>query len=578
MKKVFISTLIILLLTTACNDEFLDRTPLSEIVPENSFQTAEDLELYTNSFYNVLPGREGIIEQDLLSDNVLYNGVPQEQTGERLVPSEAGSSGWDWDDLRTINIFFKYYDQCDDEAAKTEYSGVAYFFRAYFYFDKLKRFGGVPWYDTVIGSGDDELLYAARDTREYVTERIIEDLDNAIANLRDDQTSDRVTKWTALALKSRVCLFEGTFRKYHNGTDADALLQLAADAAGTLMTEGPYSLYTTGDASVDYRDLFASAETKDEEVLLTRKYSEEVNVMNNINYYLLSPTQEDVGLTKSIVDSYLNEDGTAFTDNTDYATMEYYDEMQNRDPRLSQTIRTPGYMRIEGTSEELTDFSVAISGYQIVKYVSDESQDGDSAGYQDLPIIRYAEVLLNYAEAKAELGSLTQSDVDASINLIRSRAGMPGLSMSDANAIPDAVLAARYSNVSGSNTGVILEIRRERRIELVLEGFRYDDLMRWKNGKLLEEYFKGMYFQGYGTYDLNNDGTADVEVYTGTATGGTDQTVEIGGVLSFSNSTYGNLIPFEDRTKSFDEDRDYLYPIPSGDIQLNPNLEQNPNW
>ena len=230
------------------------------------------------------------------------------------------------------------------------------------------------------------------------------------------------------------------------------------------------------------------------------------------------------------------------------------------------------------SSSVLPDFSASISGYQIAKYVSDVSQDGFQAGYQDIPIFRYAEVLLNFAEAKAELGTLTQVDLDTSIGLLRSRVGMPGLNLANANANPDSVLQSRYSNVTGSNAGVILEIRRERRVELVLEGFRYDDLMRWKNGKLLEEYFNGMYFSGLGQFDLDGNSSFDLELFQGSPTFNAPQTLEIGGVITLSNGTEGNLVPFADRTKIFDETKDYLYPIPSGDIQLNSNLDQNPNW
>ena len=155
---------------------------------------------------------------------------------------------------------------------------------------------------------------------------------------------------------------------------------------------------------------------------------------------------------------------------------------------------------------------------------------------------------------------------------------MPGLNLGIANASIDPVLLSRYSNVSGSNIGVILEIRRERRIELVLEGFRYDDLMRWKNGKVLEAHFNGMYFAGLGEFDLDGDNITDIELFQGTPIFSTPQTIEIGGVIMLSNNTEGNLVPFFDRTKNFNESKDYLYPIPSGDILLNPNLEQNQNW
>ncbi|KJD31117.1 hypothetical protein PK35_16265 [Tamlana nanhaiensis] len=578
MKNTFIY-ITVLMFITSCSDDFLDRYPLSEITPENSFSTASDLELFTNSFYNDLPGRGGIIDRDLLSDNILYNGVPLEQTGERLIPGEAGSSGWNWDDLRKINTFFEYYEQCPDEAAKKEYSGVASFFRAYFYYNKLKRFGGVPWYDQVIGSQNTELLMKSRDTREFITTKIIEDLDRAIDNLNTDKSSDRVNRWTALALKSRVCLFEGTFRKYHGLSGAEGLLTQAYQSALSVITDGPYSVYSTGSANTDYRDLFASNDLIEDEVILGRRYSQELNVVNNINYYLLSPTQQDIGLTKSIVNTYLMNTGTAFTNQADYETIEFLQETDDRDPRLAQTIRTPGYTRIGGDGTALLpDFSAGISGYQIIKYVADISQDGDAAGYQDLPIIRFGEVLLNYAEAKAELGNLTQADLDISINQLRDRVRMPSMSLATANANIDPILIERYGNVSGLNTGVILEIRRERRVELVLEGFRYDDLMRWKNGELLEIHFKGMYFPSLGAFDLDGNGSLDVELYTGTATTAALQKVEIGGVITLSDGTSGNLVPFADRTKAFDESRDYLYPIPSGDIQLNPNLKQNPNW
>lgn len=577
MKKI-ITFLIIAVLFLGCNDDFLDRAPLSEIAPENSFNTAQDLELYTNSFYNDLSGFGGIIENDNLSDNVLFNGVPLEQTGNRIIPAEAGSGGWSWGDLRKINIFFENFERSPDEAAKKEYSGVAYFFRALFYYNKLKRFGGVPWYDEVIGSDDTELLLKPRDSREFITQKIIEDLDQAIENLNTDQSSDRVNRWTALALKSRICLFEGTFRKYHGGQGADELLNLAQQAAKRVMDEGPYRLYSTGNSNSDYRDLFASNDAKEDEIMLTRRYSIDLDVINNINYYFTSPTQSDVGLTKSIVDTYLLNDGSPFTSQSGFDTFDFAQESQNRDPRMAQTIRIPGYTRIGGSSSVLPDFSASISGYQIAKFVNDESQDGFQTGYQDIPIFRFAEVLLNFAEAKAELGTLTQADVDASINLLRARVGMPGLNLANANASPDSVLQSRYSNVSGSNIGVILEIRRERRVELVLEGFRYDDLMRWRNGKLLEEHFNGMYFSGLGQFDLDGNGSFDIELFQGSPAFNTPQTLEIGGVIALSNGTDGNLVPFADRTKNFDESRDYLYPIPSGDILLNPNLDQNPNW
>lgn len=570
------------ILTVSCNDSFLDRYPIAEISPENSFKTADDLRLYTNGFYEQLPSIRNIIDADLKTDNVLYSSIPEEQRShERILPSETGSGGWDWEDLREINLFFDNYQRCTDEAGRDKYEGVARFFRAWFYFDKVKRFGDVPWYETVIQTGDTDLLYKARDSREFVVSKIIQDLEIAVDKLGDERASDQVTRWTALALLSRVCLYEGTFRKYHTELGiqgSDTLLQKAYEAAGRVMDESGYTLYSTGNPDTDYRDLFAST-LKEDEVILGRRYSLTLNQMHNVNYYLTSRTQRDIGLTKDLVDSYLQLNGMPFTSKTGYATMEFYDEMQSRDRRLAQTIRSLGYQRIGGTATLLPDFAATMTGYQLCKFLSDETQDGDGASYQDVAFIRYAEVLLNYAEAKAELGIITQDDIDRTIRLIRSRVSMPNLDMTSANQSPDAVLAALYPNVSGSCQGIILEIRRERRIELVMEGFRWDDLVRWKAGKLLEPHFIGMYFPSLGEFDLDGDGAPDLMLYTGTAPSTTAaQSVEIGGVLQLTEGDHGNLIGFKDNTKQFDESRDYLYPLPTGDLLLNENLEQNPNW
>lgn len=570
------------ILTVSCNDSFLDRYPIAEISPENSFKTADDLRLYTNGFYEQLPSIRNIIDADLKTDNVLYSSIPEEQRShERILPSETGSGGWDWEDLREINLFFDNYQRCTDEAGRDKYEGVARFFRAWFYFDKVKRFGDVPWYETVIQTDDTDLLYKARDSREFVVSKIIQDLEIAVDKLGDERASDQVTRWTALALLSRVCLYEGTFRKYHTELGiqgSDTLLQKAYEAAGRVMDESGYTLYSTGNPDTDYRDLFAST-LKEDEVILGRRYSLTLNQMHNVNYYLTSRTQRDIGLTKDLVDSYLQLNGMPFTSKTGYATMGFYDEMQSRDRRLAQTIRSLGYQRIGGTATLLPDFAATMTGYQLCKFLSDETQDGDGASYQDVAFIRYAEVLLNYAEAKAELGIITQDDIDRTIRLIRSRVSMPNLDMTSANQSPDAVLAALYPNVSGSCQGIILEIRRERRIELVMEGFRWDDLVRWKAGKLLEPHFIGMYFPSLGEFDLDGDGAPDLMLYMGTAPSTTAaQSVEIGGVLQLTEGDHGNLIGFKDNTKQFDESRDYLYPLPTGDLLLNENLVQNPNW
>jgi hypothetical protein len=239
-------------------------------------------------------------------------------------------------------------------------------------------------------------------------------------------------------------------------------------------------------------------------------------------------------------------------------------------------VRAPGYTRIGQATKLAPDFGATVTGYQLIKFVSDPSQDINNRSVTPMPIFRYAEVLLNYAEAKAELGTLLQSDVDKSIKLLRDRVGMPDLDVAAANANPDPVMESAYPNVSGPEKGAILEVRRERRIELVMEGFRWDDLMRWAAGSYEVRQYYGEYFPGAGSYDLDGNGKPDVDIYTGTKPP-TEQGVvylKLGSDITLASGTSGDVII----PKKFDSTRDYLSPIATQELLLNPKLTQNPGW
>jgi hypothetical protein len=217
----------------------------------------------------------------------------------------------------------------------------------------------------------------------------------------------------------------------------------------------------------------------------------------------------------------------------------------------------------------------------MTKFVADASQDANARSVTPLPVFRYAEVLLAFAEAKAELGTLTQADIDRSIKLLRDRVGMPDLNLVAANANPDPYLTGQYTQVSGVNKGVILEIRRERRVEMVMEYFRWNDLMRWKEGHLLAQQYKGEYFPGPGTFDLDHNGTPDVCIYTGTKPAAQPGVVylKLGSDIDLENeASGGDIVINKTIPKVFNENRDYLFPIPLQEILLNPKLTQNPNW
>ena len=571
-------SLVVFIMLGSCVKD-LDKFPLSEVSAQRFFNTEQDLILYTNSFYNYLNGST-VFTADNTSDNVEQNSIGRIMTGDWQVPETASEAGWTWSELREINFFLQnYHKAAVSEKIKSNYVGLAKFFRALFYFEKMKRFGNVPWYSTALETNSPE-LYKARDSRVLITDSIIRDLDYAIENLNTTKNVSRVNKWTALALKSRVCLFEGTYRKYHQElnlqSSSNTLLELSASAADEIMKSSPYKLYSTNKPNIDYLDLFSSDKAKEDEVILAEVYDTELkrfHAANNI--FNVATTGGGVGLTKALIDSYLTLNGKPFSSVTGYQTMGFVEETKNRDPRLSQTIRTPGYKRIGGTTTLLPDFSTAPTGYQNIKFVSGIDEDNYNTNSNDIPIFRLGEVLLNYAEAKAELGNLQQGDIDRSINLLRKRAGVGLLNL--ANIQPDPILQSHNPGVVDL---LILEVRRERRVELAMEGFRYQDVMRWKLGKNFEEVFEGMYFSSKGEHDLNGDGKNDfaiVDALPKATVPGIQYFVLNTRKLSAGNN--GRILVAPNIQKKFTEPKNYLYPLPRTEMVLNPALlPQNPGW
>ena len=587
-KIVKLLSLVTLVAVFSGCENYLDKEPLSQIPETGYFRTAQDLEFFTNPLYNMLNVANYDREQ---SDHLVQMTLSEVLIGgnRRVVPNSGG--GWDWDHLRRINTLLARVDQCEDEAAVRQYSGVARFFRAMFYYEKVKRFGDVPWYDTELGTSD-EALYKPRDPRELVMTNMIADIDYAIANLPEEVSVYRVNKWTALALKSRFCLYEGTFRKYHGGEDADKYLQLAADAARAVIDGNQYRLFAAGGVDNAYYTLFSQDDADAGEFILAYDYSNSPRVNHDASSFTMSAAQGRPSYTKKFVNTYLMKDGSRFTDQAGWETMTFIDEVQDRDPRLTQSIRNPKFTLSDGLPFP-NKFAVSVDGYHPIKFMQDVTQGYDvrvGYSYNDLPVFRYAEVLLNYAEAKAELGTLTQADVDISIKLLRDRVDMPNLDVAAANANPDPYLLsaeAGYTNITAANVGVILEIRRERAIELVQEGFRLDDLVRWKAGYCIDQQLVGIYFPGPGEYDLTGDGKTDLVLYTNGNKPADEVGVEMyelgipvnNGGMILTEGTKGNVFFHSVIERAgFNENRDYLYPIPINERSLNPNLTQNPGW
>ena len=567
---------VMLLALTACED-FLTRRPKDELSPDTYFKTETECQLYTNNFYTILPAATDFYQED--DDYIIPNSLSTKVIGNRVVPTTSGT--WNWNMLRQINFFLSRSHQCEDNDVRERYEALARFFRAYFYFEKVKRYGDVAWVDEPIDAND-KTLYRGRDPRAMVMEHVLEDIDFAIENLPSGKDVYRVTKWTALALKSRIFLFEGTFRKYHGLQGWEDCLKESAAASLKFINESGYGIYKSG--TTPYQNLFTLADSDRSEVILTRAYKQSISLVHDANGAFTSTTSSRNGLAKDVVDMYLMSDGSRFTDKPRYEAMDFYDETQNRDPRLAQTIRTPGYTRMGDTELLAPNMAAVTTGYQPIKYVCEKKYDSYQTSENDMPVFRTAEVYLNYAEAKAELDQLTQGDLDISVNKIRARVSMPAINMDQANADPDPYLldeTTGYPNVTKSaNTGVILEIRRERTVELILEGFRYWDIMRWKEGKRFERPFYGMRLDGVGEYDLDRNGKVDFVVYEGDAPA-TAQGVVYKSLseLNLSSGTEGNIVLHSDIKRSFDESKDYLYPIPTEDIVLTQGVvKQNPGW
>lgn len=577
MNKSIYIIILLGLLSYACSFE---KFPIDKLNPGDYFKTQEELDIYCNSFYDMLPEGEDIFMSDAkLSDYFATSAEPDLFINGNYTLRESELQGWwKWEDLRNINYFLELNVNEDiPENTKNHYNGIARFFRAWFYFDKVRTFGDVPWYDKVLSDSDPD-LYKSRDSREFVMSKVLEDLNFACENISEtkDNTASTITKWTALALKSRICLFEGTFRKYHTqlnlGGSANIFLKEASDAALQIINSSTYSLNVNG--TTPYRDLFTNDTPISSEVILADIYKEQLARFNNANWlWTSSSTGLRPGLTKSFINTFLHIDGTRFTDNPDFDSTPFTEEVRDRDKRLAQIIRTPDY-RLLGNLVS-PDFGHTKTGYHFIKYTQDDNPNiAMTHNTNSLPIFRYAEVLLNYAEAMAEQGLMTNEVWNMTIGKIRKRAGIT-------NTLRpleiDPYIQDMYPDVSSSD---ILEIRRERGIELVGEGFRFDDLRRWKAGELLTRVWDGIYVPSLNTYyDMNSDDQPDV-CFANAPVDDPHPGVFyyiLSSSFNLSSGNNGKIMIYPNIDKKFEE-RKYLYPIPESALLINPNLGQNPEW
>lgn len=606
MKQKYLMLCFIAGFIMSCNK--LEQLPEATASGDAVFGSEKGLELYANSFYQILPSANNVHTADNMSDYAARRDAPPFLRGNAYGPTITDNTSasaynlvalgpdwdWDWNQLRNVNYFLsKNNDPRVAEDVRRHYNGLARFFRAFFYFEKIKRYGDVPWVGKPLEI-DDPQLFAARDSRTLVIDSIIADLDYAAQNIRTvtDASRSMITKWVAYAFKARVCLFEGTFRKYHTnlnlGGSAAGLLTQASVAAKKIMDESGFKLYEGAGNSLSYRRVFTNAAPIADEVMLAALQDPALGVLHAANWYMTSATTGvRFSFIRSFINTYLKIDGTPFTATPNWQTMEFKDEVKNRDKRLEQTIRMGTYKRINGTTLIAAPpvFSYTFTGYMPIKWSLDDTYyDTRDLNNNAVSIFRYAEVLLNYAEAQAELGVLTDADWAKTIGALRKRAGITS-GLTTKPTVVDTYLQSTY--FPAITDPVILEIRRERGIEMALEGFRFYDIIRWKRGELMTMIWNGIYVPALDIpLDLNEDGVLDVAFYKtlppNRPPGVTyiNVSATVNGVPNsqrLSNDTFGEVTWLTTITRTWAE-RNYYYPIPESDRTINPNLVQNPGW
>lgn len=578
---------------SSCSD-FLDREPITKPEAGNFLTGAIQVENYINGLYMTLPSFSkfglGVRSEEKNSDNIIAEKYDARLHGQNNQFS--GASDWQtgYQNLRKVNYFFHNYKvpEAQENEDVLSLKGEAYFLRAYWHFDLLKKFGSIPvmdafWDENATIAG----LQIPAKTRNEVARFILSDLVEAknLLHSRGKYSGIRINKEAAMVLAMNVALYEGTWEKYHSSDDFASSTNESNYFLGEVINWGNelfgcgIDLYKTGQNPGDaFAALFNSKDLSGMgEVLLWRKYSSDEGVFHDVNGNLKAGVVDSegaAGITQSLVDNYLNADGT-FIDPTNEKFKDFKETFEGRDPRLIQTVMNEGAKFASATTatpmhlEEYTDEKKntisppklagdgntrSLTGYHIRLGIDTTFVSGN--GETALPIIRYAEGLLAYAEAAAELEMWSDDIANKTLKALRERAGVKYLAPAkDAN----------FTDFGYTLTPVLQEIRRERRSELALQGFRLDDLMRWKADKLI------VGKRGKGAYV--GDESILFKSYS------PDNQKRIRERLTLDDNKWAD--PMAGTLPSgyqFHADRDYLLPVPPSELELNKKLKQNPKW
>ncbi|RFM27107.1 RagB/SusD family nutrient uptake outer membrane protein [Deminuibacter soli] len=502
-KKALLPMLLLICTSMACK-KYVDVTNPDTFIDPYYWKDENSVKAYSWEFYNLFTGYGN---GSSASGDFYFPSLTDDQaaaTFTQYPQTTASTNGsWFFGYIRKANILLERVDLASmSDEAKNNWKGIAHFFRAYQYFQLVQTFGDVPWFSHSMDISDSANIYKPRDPRALVMDSVKADLDFAIANLRANAGDNTVNRDVALALQSRVCLYEGTYRKYHielKLPNADDYLKASQDASSKLMAS-TYAL------SPDYQANYNSVNLgTNKEMILYKRY-EPAYLTHSLIAYNYSSTAMN-GLSKAAVESYLCSDGLPISSSPLYkGDNTIADLTTNRDRRLKVTIDTAALCY---TGNPLGSFSSS-TGYRPTKFLPatiDLTQVQIGTNVTDAPLFWLSEIYLNYAEASAELAddgkyNIVQSDIDNTINKLRARAKVAPLLLSNVPNDPK-----RDPSVSA----LLWEVRRERRVELMMDGFRLQDLYRWKKGDYMDsnknpDSFLGAHVPANGKVTLNADG------------------------------------------------------------------------
>lgn len=535
-----------------CKD-YLDRVPLDKIADETFWKTQEQLEMAATGIYSRVKAKN-TVDMENMGENTMWPSTNQyKDIGSGVFPNTQPTVDSEWRnmyrDIREANAFLENYQGATETepGAKERLASEVRVIRALAYSIIVSFWGDAPLILKTLDPADPE-VYGERTPKAEIVDFLLKDLEEAAVHLPAaipaGKDLGRVNKGAALALRARIALYNGRYEE-------------AEKSAKAVMDMGVYQLYSNGDPASSYWELFTKkgklANGQNRETIMARLHRMDV-IMHNLSREIQVPDQFARFVpTRSLVESYLAADGLPIEKSPLYDDSSYESSFKNRDPRLTQTVVVPGDSwggRYDGRpiaeNEDPSVFqrpkfaqdgrgSVTTTGYYYKKYVEPSAVPNYNRDDNDIHLIRYAEVLLTYAEARMEQGKLTQADLDMSINLLRDRVGMKRMDLG-------------FLAVNGMD--VREEIRRERRIELALEGQRYFDVRRWKEGERLADDIEGVQARWFP--ELTSASS------------------------QFRISSDGYLVAQWDRR--FEDPKHYLWPVPVVQIERNPNLTQNPGW